>query len=63
MGRHRALPRDRGLTRQDRAAVDAAVAEQLGTVSHQRLVGTAREHSYRLDPAAVTAWRARAESA
>ncbi|MBB2890729.1 HNH endonuclease [Flexivirga oryzae] len=50
------------LTRDDRAAVDEAVADQLGTVSHTRLAATAREHAYRLDPVAVTARRARAES-
>jgi len=50
------------LSREDRAAVDAAVADQLGTVSHARLEATAREHAYRLDPVAVTARRARAES-
>ena len=49
------------LTRPDRAAVDAAIADQLGTVSHQRLETSAREHAYRLDPEAVTARRARAE--
>ncbi|WP_188837181.1 HNH endonuclease [Flexivirga endophytica] len=50
------------LSRDDRATVDAAVADQLGTVSHQRLEGSAREHAYRLDPEAFTARRARAES-
>jgi len=50
------------LSREDRATVDAAVADQLGTVSHARLEATAREHAYRLDPVAVTARRARAES-
>ncbi|WP_446666852.1 DUF222 domain-containing protein [Flexivirga sp. B27] len=50
------------LTRADRATVDAAVADQLGTVSHQRLEAEARKHAYQTDPAAVTARRARAES-
>lgn len=50
------------LSREDRAAVDAEVADELGTVSHQRLVATARAHAYRLDPEAVAARRARAES-
>ncbi|WP_460600591.1 HNH endonuclease [Flexivirga lutea] len=50
------------LSREDRGAVDAAIAGQLGSVSHQRLESSAREHAYRLDPEAVTARRARAES-
>lgn len=50
------------LAREGRAEVDTAVADQLGTVSHQRLEAEARKHAYRVDPAAVTARRARAES-
>ncbi|MFC6704802.1 HNH endonuclease [Flexivirga alba] len=50
------------LSREDRAAVDAAVADQLGTVSHRQLESSARGHAYRLDPEAVAARRARAES-
>lgn len=50
------------LSREDRGAVDAAIADELGTVSHQRLVSSTQEHAYRADPAAVTARRARAES-
>ncbi|HWC23330.1 MAG TPA: DUF222 domain-containing protein [Flexivirga sp.] len=50
------------LTREGRAAVDAAVAELLGTVSHQRLEAEAKKHAYQTDPAAVTARRARAET-
>jgi len=50
------------LTKEDRGVVDAAIADDLGSVSHQRLENRAREHAYRADPAAVTARRSRAES-
>ncbi|HWC24107.1 MAG TPA: DUF222 domain-containing protein [Flexivirga sp.] len=50
------------LARDDRAAVDAAIADQLGEVSHQRLEAEAKKHAYQADPAAVTARRARAET-
>ncbi|WP_158607538.1 HNH endonuclease [Flexivirga caeni] len=50
------------LTKEDRAVVDAGVADQLGVVSHRRLEATAREHAYRADPATITARRARAET-
>ncbi|HWC24708.1 MAG TPA: DUF222 domain-containing protein [Flexivirga sp.] len=50
------------LARDDRAEVDTAVAELFGTVSHQRLEAEAKNHAYRVDPAAVTARRARAET-
>ncbi|GAB3495841.1 HNH endonuclease [Flexivirga lutea] len=50
------------LSREDRASVDAAIADELGTVSHRRLVAAARAVAYEVDPQAATARRARAES-
>ncbi|HWC24273.1 MAG TPA: DUF222 domain-containing protein [Flexivirga sp.] len=50
------------LSRESRTEVDAAIADQLGEVSHQRLEAEAKKHAYQADPAAVTARRARAET-
>ncbi|HWC23237.1 MAG TPA: DUF222 domain-containing protein [Flexivirga sp.] len=50
------------LSRDDRARVDAAIADDLGTVSHRRLVAAAQAAAYQADPEAATARRAKAES-
>lgn len=50
------------LSRDDRAVVDAAIADDLGAVSHRRLVASAQAAAYRADPEAATARRAKAES-
>ncbi|HWC22925.1 MAG TPA: DUF222 domain-containing protein [Flexivirga sp.] len=51
-----------GLSGDGRAAVDAAIADQLGQVAASRLISSAREHAYRAEPDAVRARRVRAES-
>ena len=50
------------LSRQDREAVDAAIAPELAAASDRRIGDLARAHAGRLDPAAAVARRARAES-
>ncbi|MFC6704111.1 HNH endonuclease [Flexivirga alba] len=50
------------LTREDRGRVDTAIAGDLGTVSHRRLIAAAHAAAYQADPAAATARRAHAES-
>lgn len=50
------------LSRQDRAGVDAAMVDELGNVSHRRLIAAAQAAAYRADPEAATARRAKAES-
>ncbi|GGB20905.1 HNH endonuclease [Flexivirga endophytica] len=50
------------LSKDDRAYVDGAIAGDLGTTSHRRLIATAQAAAYRADPEAATARRARAES-
>ena len=50
------------LSRQDRAGVDAAIVDELGNVSHRRLIAAAQAAAYQADPEAATARRAKAES-
>lgn len=50
------------LSRDDRAGVDTAIADELGTVSHRRLIAAAQAAAYQADPQAATARRAHAES-
>ncbi|MFC6708055.1 DUF222 domain-containing protein [Flexivirga alba] len=51
-----------GLTRDGRADVDAAIADQLGAVATNRLVTAARTAACRVDPDAVRARRVKAET-
>ncbi|GAB3489148.1 hypothetical protein GCM10027572_10870 [Flexivirga lutea] len=50
------------VSREDRARVDAAIVDDLATVSHRRLVAAAQAAAYRADPEAATTRRAMAES-
>ncbi|MBB2890800.1 HNH endonuclease [Flexivirga oryzae] len=50
------------LTREDRTAVDAALADDLGHTSHRRLVAEATKHAYAADPQAFVHRRAKAEA-
>lgn len=51
-----------GLSRADRARVDAAIADQFGRVAAGRLITAARTEACQLDPDAIRARRIRAES-
>lgn len=51
-----------GLSRADRAGVDAGIADLLGRVAARRLVTAAREHAYTLDPDGARARRVTAAS-
>lgn len=51
-----------GLSRTDRAAVDAGIADQLGQVAGRRLITAARAQAYALDPDGMRARRVKAES-
>ncbi|MFC6705202.1 DUF222 domain-containing protein [Flexivirga alba] len=51
-----------GLSRADRARVDAAIADQLGAVATGRLVTAARTEACRVDPDTIRARRVKAET-
>jgi len=50
------------LSREDRGVVDAAAADQLGTVSRRQLEAAAQAAAYEADPAAIVSRHAKAEN-
>lgn len=50
------------ISRDDRARVDATIEPELGRVGHRRLLAATRAAAYEVDPIAIVARRAKAES-